>query len=153
MQQARCPHSETAGEPVLWIFRCYDGSTGAWATVLGDGGPAINGGITPATDSILRSPDIDLTGVSGAILQFAAAVDATAGDTLEVLVRDASDDSLLQTITPFPAGFPVNVDWQPLGPFQFSEDVDDKTIYLEFRFVGFSNLYLGFYLDDVKISF
>jgi len=130
------------------------GSNGAWATALGDGGEPINGGITPDTVSVLRSPDIDLTGVSGARLEFAAAVDAFDGDTLEVRVLDAADDNtLLGTLIPFPDGFPANPAWQDLGPFDLPEDADDKTIYLEFRFVGTDDNYLGFYLDDVKISF
>lgn len=37
------------------------GSTGAWATNLGLGGTAPSGVIDPAADSILRSPDINLT--------------------------------------------------------------------------------------------
>ena len=141
------------GEPNGEVIGGNNGSNGAWATNLGDGSDGITGTITIETDSILRSPDVDLTGVSGARLEFAASVDAQTGDTLEVRVRDASDDSLLQTITPFPGGFPANVDWQTLGPFEFSEDVDDRNIYLEFRFLGLSDLFLGFYLDDVKISF
>jgi hypothetical protein len=122
-----------------------------WATVLGDGGPAINGGITPTTDSILTSPDIDLTGVTGARLEFAAAVDAQTGDTLEVLVRDAGDDSLLDTITPF-ASFPTNAAWAILD-FALPATADGNTIYLEFRFQGMNSEFLGFYLDDVTITY
>jgi len=133
------------------------GSTGAWATVLGDGGvaPPVNGGITPSTESILRSPDIDLTGVSGARLEFAAAVDALApGDTLEVIVVDADGDVPIgDSIIPFPTAFPANAAWQDLGPFALPAAANDKTIYLEFRFLGTDANYLGFYLDDVKISF
>jgi hypothetical protein len=122
-----------------------------WATVLGDGGPAINGGITPTTDSILTSPDIDLTGVTGARLKFAAAVDAQAGDTLEVLVRDAGDDSLLDTITPF-TSFPTNAAWAILD-FALPATADGNTIYLEFRFQGSNENFLGFYLDDITITY
>jgi hypothetical protein len=122
-----------------------------WATVLGDGGPAINGGITPGADSILTSPDIILSGVTGARLQFAAAVDAAAGDVLEVRVRDADDDSLLATITPY-LTFPTNALWQPFD-FALPETTDGNTIYLEFRFQGANTAYLGFYLDDVIITY
>ena len=130
-----------------------EGSTGAWATNLGDGGPPVSGGITPAMDSILRSPDIDLAGITGAQLAFAAAVDAAPGDTLEILVRDAADDALLQTINPFPDGFPTDTQWQNLGPFALSQDTDERTIYLEFRYFGNDPEYLGFYLDDVEVGF
>ncbi len=122
-----------------------------WGTVLGDGGPAINGGITPTTDSILTSPDIDLTGVSGARLEFAAAVDAQIGDTLEVLVRDADDDSLLDKITPFDS-FPTIPAWATLD-FALPATADGNTIYLEFRFQGTNSEFLGFYLDDVSITY
>ena len=107
--------------------------------------------ITPGTDSILTSPDINLAGVAGARLQFAAAVDAAPGDTLEVRVRDAGDDTLLDTITPF-ATFPANVIWQAFD-FALPATADGNTIYLEFRFQGASASYLGFYLDDVTITY
>jgi hypothetical protein len=115
-----------------------------WATVLDDS-------ITPDTDSILTSPDINLAGVAGARLQFAAAVDAAFGNTLEVRVRDAGDESLLDTITPF-ASFPnENALWQTFD-FALPATADGKTIYLEFRFQGSNSAYLGFYLDDIKIT-
>jgi hypothetical protein len=126
-------------------------STGhCWATVLGDGGAAINGGITPSTVSILTSPDIDLSGISGSRLHFAAAVDASSGDTLEVQVRDADDDTLLGTLTPF-ASFPANAAWQNLD-LALPATADNNTIYLEFRFQGARADYLGFYLDDVAVT-
>jgi hypothetical protein len=122
-----------------------------WATALGDGGPPINGAITPGADSILTSPDINLSGVTGARLQFAAAVDAAPGDTLEVRVRDAGDNALLDTITPF-ATFPTNALWQAFD-FALPATTDGNTIYLEFRFQGNNASYLGFYLDDVTITY
>jgi hypothetical protein len=122
-----------------------------WATVLGDGGTAINGSITPGVDSILTSPDIDLTGVTGARLKFAAAVDAAPGNTLEVRVRDAGDDTLLDTITPFTT-FPATATWQTFD-FALPATADGKTIYLEFRYQGAIASYLGFYLDDVTITY
>lgn len=120
-----------------------------WATELGDGGPSINGGITPGTDSILTSPNINLAGVTGARLQFAAAADAASGDTLEVRVRDAGNDTLLATITPT---IPANVKWQAFD-FTLPATVDGKTIYLDFRYQGANPSYLGFYLDDVTITY
>ena len=105
-------------------------SAKCWATVLGDGTPAppINGGITRDANSILRSPNISLTGITGASLAFAAAVDAASGDTLEVLVRDAADNSLLGApITPFPTNFPANAAWRDLGPFDLPAEAANKT--------------------------
>jgi hypothetical protein len=122
-----------------------------WATVLGDGGPPVTGGITSGADSILTSPDIKLSGVTGARLRFAAAVDASAGDILEVRVRNADDNALLATITPY-LTFPATPFWQSFE-FALPEAAAGKTIYLEFRFQGASGAYLGFYLDDVTITY
>jgi hypothetical protein len=123
-----------------------------WATVLGDGGAPINGGITSGADSILTSPEINLVGFTGTRLQFAAAVDAALGDTLEVRVRDAGDDTLLDTITPIPI-FPTdNALWHSFD-FALPASADGNTIYLEFRFQGSNAAYLGFYLDDVTITY
>jgi hypothetical protein len=130
----------------------YGSNTGhCWATMLGNGGPAINGGITATTDSILTSPDIDLTGITDARLTFAAAVDAASGDTLEVRVRDADDDSLLGTLTPF-STFPANTAWQNLD-LALPATANLNTIYLEFRFQGANANYLGFYLDNVAVTY
>ena len=123
-----------------------NGSTGAWGTVLGDGSTP-SGLITIASDSILRSPDINLSGGSGASLSFAAAIDATTGDTLEVIVRDAGDDSLIDTIAIDTA--PVTTDWADYGPFAIASTA---TVYLEFRYVGTDGQFLGLYIDDVVVT-
>jgi hypothetical protein len=125
------------------------GSAKCWATVLGEGGTAPYGVINPAADSILRSPDIDLTGITGAQLSFAAAYDLQTGDAAQVLIRDASNDDLLGTIdlvTPLPAAS----NWTALGPFALSAG-DNKKIYLEFRYDGTDANYIGLYIDDVRV--
>jgi len=127
-----------------------DDSTGAWATVLGTGGSP-SGTIDTDADSILRSPDIDLTGISGARLSFAAAYDAAAGDTIEVRVFDADTDDLLDTISPVDTGLNASSDWTTLGPFDLSA-ADDTNIYLEFRYQGNSNQFIGLYIDDVTVT-
>jgi hypothetical protein len=128
-------------------------SAKCWATVLGDGGAPINGGITPSANSILRSPNINLTGITGARLAFGAAVDAAPGDTLEVIVRDAANgEAIGAPITPFPTTFPATAAWKVLGPYDLPEGAANKTVYLEFRYAGTNASYLGFYLDDVTIS-
>ncbi|MCF7730782.1 MAG: hypothetical protein K9N23_03805 [Akkermansiaceae bacterium] len=129
------------------------GSGNCWGTNLGDGA-GDNGFIDPSANSILRGPDatgtgIDLTGVLGAQLRFAAAVDATGGDTLEVLVKEVGTDTLLVTITPIT--LPATKDWAKLGPFDISAAAG-KNAYLEFRFHGTDNTYIGLYIDDVVVT-
>ena len=129
-------------------------SADAWGTVLGDGGTTSNGFINPSAESILTSPDIDLSPAGSAALSFASAIDAQSTDQIEVLVRDAGDDSLLQTITPYgpsPLGAPVTEDWTTYGPFDISAGAG-SSIYLEFRYVGTDGNYIGWYIDDVVVT-
>jgi hypothetical protein len=124
-------------------------SINCWGTSLGDGAVP-SGVIDPAADSILRSPDINLTGISGAQLQFAAAVDAKTGDTLEVLIREVGTDTQLGS-TIVPVTPPLSANWANFGPFDLSA-ADNKNVYLEFRFQGTDNEYIGFYIDDVVVT-
>lgn len=129
------------------------GSANCWGTNLGEGG-APSGLITTGVDSILRSPDIDLTGVAGAELNFAAAIDANSGDVVEVLVREAGTDALLASILPLgesPLGSVQAIDWSSYGPFDLSFGVG-STIYLEFRYVGQDDTFIGLYIDDVSVT-
>lgn len=140
------PQSDNADG--LQITAGNGGSGKCWGTNLGDGASP-SGGITPGTNSILRSPAIDLTGVSGAKLSFAAAVDALEEDTFEVLVKDVDTGTVLDTIRPFT--FPHTATWTALGPFELTAG-DGKQIYLEFRFLGTDVQYIGCYLDDVLVT-
>ena len=127
-----------------------DGSTKCWGTNLGAGGSPPSGLINPAANSILRSPAIDLTGIAGAKLAFAAAYDAAGGDSIEVLIRDAGTDAQLGTaITPF--SVPGTSTWTDLGPFDLSPG-DNKAVYLEFRYQGTSGDFIGLYIDDVMVT-
>ncbi|PQJ27585.1 hypothetical protein BSZ32_03140 [Rubritalea profundi] len=131
-----------------------NGSARCWGTVLGAGGTAPYGTITAGSDSILQGPDaggngIDLTGVVSAQLQFAAAVDAKTGDTVEVLVREVTTNDLLVTVPAITA--PMDADWATYGPFDVS-DAAGKNVYLEFRFVGADATYIGLYVDDVNVT-
>ena len=126
------------------------GSMKCWATVLGTDGLVGAGGITAASDSILRSPNIDIVGAAGAQLQFAAAIDSQSGDTLEILVKEVGSDALLETVNPVT---PPSSDtgWKNYGPFAIP-GAANKNVYLEFRFVGTDADYIGFYLDDVTVQ-
>jgi hypothetical protein len=127
------------------------GSAKCWATKLGAGGNP-SGLINPNADSILRSPDIDLTGITSAQLSFAAAYDAAVGDVIEIVIKNAA--------TGVPIGDPIRPvnttsatfsNWIILGPFDLSA-ADHAMIYLEFRYNGTDDKYIGLYIDDVKIS-
>lgn len=144
------------GEPdsantVLTVDSGNGGSDNCWATNLGDVAGGTNQGyITADVDSILRSPDINLSGVVGAQLSFAAAVDAQATDELEILIKNAADDATLG-FPIYPITLPETLGWTDYGPFDLSAG-DGSTIYLEFRFKGSNDLYLGLYLDDVTVD-
>ncbi len=140
------PQSDNADG--LKIMAGNGGSAKCWGTNLGDGASP-SGGITPGADSVLRSPVIDLTGVSGAKLSFAAAVDALAEDILEVLVKDFATGTVLDTLRPFT--LPHTATWAAVGPYDLTAG-DGKAIYLEFRFVGTDDRYIGCYLDDVLVT-
>lgn len=129
------------------------GSAKCWATNLGTGGTP-SGTIDTNANSILHSPKtagsgITLTGIATAQLEFAAAIDAEAGDTIEVVVRDVVDDSALVTLTPFTP--PVSADWATYGPYDISDAVG-KEVYLEFRFQGTNSFFIGLYIDDVRVT-
>jgi hypothetical protein len=123
-------------------------STHCWGTNLGAGGTP-SGLVDTNADSILRSPAIDLAAATGARLEFAAAVDAAGGDMVEILVKEVGTDALLATINPFTPE--VTLDWGDHGPFDMSA-ADGRNVYLEFRYQGTDNTYIGLYLDDVRIT-
>ena len=124
-----------------------------WATNLGTGGNP-SGTIDNTANSILHSPKsagsgIDLTGVVMPQFQFAAAIDAATGDTIEIVVRDVDDDSALVTLTPFTPE--VSANWATYGPFDISAAAGQE-VYLEFRYAGTNNGYIGLYIDDVMVT-
>jgi hypothetical protein len=126
------------------------GSAGAWATNLGTGATP-SGLIDPVADSILRSPDIDLTGITGAKLSFAAAHDAQSGDIIEVRVREVASNALLDTFRPVDTTSATASNWTTLGPFDLSA-ADNTNIYLQFRYDGTDANYIGLYIDDVEVT-
>ncbi|MGD9419931.1 MAG: Ig-like domain-containing protein [Verrucomicrobiota bacterium JB025] len=123
-------------------------STNCWGTNLGDGSTDM-GFIDDTADSILRSPDIDLTAVTDAVLEFSAAYDTTSNDTFEILIRDASTGTLIDTLNPIPLA--VESTWTPLGPFSLSAAAG-STVYLEFHYQGADPNFIGVYIDDVTIT-
>ena len=82
------------------------------------------------------------------MLNFAAAVDVAAGDTLEVLVREVGTDNPIAAFTPI--AVPTTSSWSNYGPLDISAGAG-LDVYLEFRFQGGNGAYLGFYIDDVTV--
>ena len=162
----------TSGSPNDWVWGTPDsdngfnlevttgnrGSASCWATNPGPAG-TLPGAITLGTNSLLTGPDaagngIDLTGVGEARLHFAAAVDATVGDVIEVRVREVATNTLLATLLPFgssPLETALTADWATYGPFDLSDAAGHK-VYLEFRYQGTDNSFIGLYLDDVRVT-
>jgi hypothetical protein len=73
---------------------------------------------------------------------------------VEVLVREAGTDALLASILPLgesPLGSVQAIDWSSYGPFDLSFGVG-STIYLEFRYVGQDDTFIGLYIDDVSVT-
>ena len=126
-------------------------SVNCWGTNLGAGGNP-SGLIDPSANSILRSPNIDLTGITGAQLSFAAAYDAAVGDVIEIVIRDAgTGDPIGDPITPVDTTSATSSNWTTLGPFDLSA-ADNTNIYLEFRYDGTDAAYIGLYIDDVTVT-
>jgi hypothetical protein len=111
------PNSDNNATPSLIVTAGNGESTKCWGTNLGVGG-APSGTINTAANSILRSPAINLTGITGASLSFAAALDTSATDAVQVLVREVGTDALLDTLTPFTV--PVTANWASAGPLGLS---------------------------------
>ena len=123
------------------------GSGKCWGTDIGD-----PGGYLAGTDTVLRSPVIDLTEVAGASLSFAQALDIEPPHSLVVNVIEAATDIVLQgavhTSTPDPS--PLQADWKTVGSIAIS---GGQPVRIEWHFTGNgSGLYLGAYIDDVTVS-
>jgi hypothetical protein len=137
------------------------GSSGTkcWGTVLGSfttNGTGFEGFYVNPTTTVLRSPVINLTGVTGASLAFAEALDTAGMDTAQVFVVDNADGSViggaLYTATD---GNPDTIAWQAANggnPIVLPAAALGKQVYLEWRFSGISNAYTGWYIDDVVVS-
>lgn len=137
------------------------GSSGTkcWGTVLGSfttNGTGFEGFYVNPTTTVLRSPVINLTGVTGASLAFAEALDTAGIDTAQVFVIDNADGSAiggaLYTATD---ANPDHIAWQPANggkPISLPAAALGKQVYLEWRFTGSSNAFAGWYLDDVVVS-
>ncbi len=137
-------------------------SANCWGTNLGayDGGAGDRGYYLVPTTTALRSPVIDLTGISAAQLTFAEALDVHAGDTAQVFVIDPVTDDLIDPNPIYTAvdTDPNAADWDPANgglPIALPAAALGQQVRLEWRFNGLgggTNDYLGWYVDDVKVT-
>jgi hypothetical protein len=151
----------TGGTP--WAYGAPDSPDGGGGAVTaGNGGSAmccgtnLVGGYTANTDASLRSPLIDLTGITAATLSFARVIDAplnaTPKHTLEVNVIDATTEVKTTVIAPFEDPDLNTTPWETMS-VPIPAEALGKSVYLEWRFVGNgTDDYLGAYIDDVVVT-
>ncbi len=141
-----------------------DGSVNAWGTNLGTfssaGDPSTDvekGIYANPTHTILRSPIIDLTGVDGAVLTFAEALDlpasALATDSAVVNLINANTDEVIAQIHVSADADLAAASWNSVGPINLAPGVG-QNVRIEWRLEGTggaSHDYLGWYIDDVLV--
>lgn len=143
--QYGAPNTTTPPEGVVTAGN--GGSAKCWGTNL-------TGGYGANTDTSLRSPVIDLTGVAAASLSFAMAIDANTGHTITVNVIDDATDTVIANVIPATGDINTsNADWAVIGPVSIPGAALGQAVRIEWRFVGNGNDdYNGAYIDDVVVS-
>ncbi|MFZ9936204.1 MAG: hypothetical protein ACO3JG_04015 [Luteolibacter sp.] len=131
------------------------------------GGGALTGGNTDAncwgtklndvyaagTDTKLRSPVIDLTGVTSASLSFAQAIDILSPHTLVVNVIEEATETILQSAihTSTPDTNTTSAAWETVTVA--TPITGGQKVRIEWHFVGNGDgFYLGAYIDDVLVT-
>lgn len=150
----------TAGG-TAWQYGAPDSSSqGGGEVKAGNGGSArcwgtnLVGGYGVGTDTSLRSPVIDLTGVTGATLSFARAIDAAGGHTLEVNVIAVDNGTVIANVIPPTGDADINSSpWQMVGPVALPPAAFGQAVRLEWRFIGNGDgSFNGVYIDDVVLT-
>jgi hypothetical protein len=141
------------------VVTAGNSGTKCWGTVLGSfttNGTGFEGFYVNQTTTVLRSPVINLTGVTGATFIFAEALDMSNSDTAQVFVIDDADDSVIGTaLYTATDSNPSTIAWQAANggtPIALPAEALGKQVYLEWRFIGISDAYAGWYIDDVVVS-
>ena len=132
-----------------------------WGTTLGDFTvtPSETGGLINDTDASLRSPVLDLTGISQATLTFAENIDLdpnVVANTLEVWVIDDTTDDEIGNGPIYTAIDPDfnSTSWNTTPEIELPTEALGQAIRLEFRISvpdAFSSP-LGWYIDDVLVE-
>lgn len=134
------------------------GSSSCWGTNLGAfaGGAGDPGFYTDPTDTCLRSPVIDLTGVPAAVLSFAHALDLDAGDSAKVNIIDAITDTVIAAdIVSISDDNGVKADWKTVGPVTIPAAALGQAVRIEWRLSGTggaSKDFMGWYIEDVMVT-
>ena len=131
-------------------------SASCWGTGLGDfAGSGDEGFFVDPTDTCLRSPIIDLTGVTAAELRFAQALDLDVNDSVVVnIIDDLTDTPIASDIVTIADGDTSNAAWTTI-----TVEVPEVALGQPVRFEwclngtgGGSDDYLGWYIDDVSVT-
>ena len=126
-----------------------DDSANGWGTGIGNPGFYEN-----PTTTTLRSPVIDLTGVAGATLTFAEALDLAANDEARVfLVNADTNTDIGGAVYTGVDGDINNASWAAVGPIDISAGAG-LNVRLEWRFSGQApgEDYMGWYIDNVLVT-
>ena len=126
------------------------GSANCWGTDIGS-----PGFYADVTDTCLRSSVIDLTGVAGAKLTFAEALDLEAGDTAVVnIIEEATDTTIASGIYTAGDGEINTADWTAVPAIDLAAGIGRK-VRLEWCLTGVAggtNDYMGWYIDDIVVT-
>jgi hypothetical protein len=122
------------------------GSANCWGTDIGNPGE-----YAVPTATKLRSPVIDLTGVSGAQLTFAQAMDLEVADTAVVNIIAEASDTVIATVYTATDSDINNAGWGTVPAIDLAAGIGMK-VRLEWAFTGGTLEYLGWYIDDVTVS-
>ena len=126
------------------------GSVNCWGTNI-----ATLGYVAPNTITCLRTPVIDLTGLSSASLTFAQALDFESGDLAEVWIIEATTSNVIAG--PIHVSTDADIDrsaWAAVAPIALPPAAFAQPIRLEWRFtkVDTGTDFLGWYIDDVVVN-
>lgn len=125
-----------------------NGSNNVWGSEIGNPGFYISPTVT-----VLSSPAIDLTGITGAELTFAEALDLDAGDVAQVFLVDANTGTTIGDALYTALDSDINnAPWAMVGPFDLSVGIGSE-VRIEWRLSGQAPTsdYMGWYIDDVLV--
>ncbi len=136
-------------EDVIAIVGGNDGSANAW-------GVNLTGNYATDTDTSLRSPPIDLSGLdegSGVRLGFALAVDTADDASLVVRLIEEDGDTVVGGEVWSLTG-EASAEWEEIGPIDLPEEAIGEVVRIEWHFTGPTDSigYLGAYIDDVVVT-
>ncbi|MGD7652581.1 MAG: Ig-like domain-containing protein [Verrucomicrobiales bacterium] len=128
------------------------GSAYCWGTDLSDPGYYIN----PTTDTCLRSPVIDLTGVTAAELSFAQAIDLEVNDSVTVNIIDDTTDTVIAAdiVTVIDTDI-ESAAWESIGPVAIPASALGQPVRIEWCLSGTGGStsdYMGWFIDDVVVT-